>query len=877
MNLRRICCVMLVMIMVTISAGAARAAFPDTDGTAYETASQVLMDLDIMYGTEDGMFAPEDNITRAEVTVILIRALGLDDITIPVKAEAEASVFEDVPLDYWCVEDINLAYTLGLVNGKSATTFEPDAPVTAAEAIKLLVSALGYGELAMQRGGYPTGYTVIAQELGLLKGLDSGLGEPVTRGEVALMVYEALSVELLEKMGITADGDLHLSSGGGKTLAESSLDLLQGYGQVTANDVTSLTGVPQAPDGYVMIDGVQYQTGDTKAAELLGYHVEFYYRDEDGILTLVSVVADGTQTALDLTYDANRYWYEDGTYYYSVNDGSVQRRAKISSAADIIYNGRAAFDCTASEMAPRSGSVRLIASSETGAYDVVIIEDYKNLVFAGYDEPGTFYGLGQNKIVLQDVDSWTLETVNGVAVAPSELSYGDVLTAAVSKDGEYAHIIWNEEIFDGTVTEMNLKSTEPYVVINGTQYPLAPDWYAEPGDTLEVGAAGSFSADCFGNIAYYVGSDGAFDWAYMVDCKNISGFESNLSFKLFTAQGEMVVLENADSFYVDEQRITDFTTVPALLSAAGDGTIHQVVRYRVNSDGKLREIDTAAEGGLLNRIATQQSWMYRQASRSFEAKVMMADSMVIFAVPADKSEDSLYAALRTSSLLAGKRYTMDVYGTSSNIVADAIVINEADATLVDDRTSVFAVVTSITQTLDEEGEEVQKLYLLSADGQESTAYLDNPDLLDSTDPFAVGDAVRLGLNSKGYITSVDKFFSSSTNSGKDTGTYSTKFRVGSGFVYKMTGNIMEVALANQTVYGPIVPPDFSNPDETKTIEVYPADKFDILIYDRSAKEGSNIYAGTYLDIRDYETTGQGDQVVIQTRDGDPIGMLLIKQ
>ena len=62
MKLRSILRMMLSAILLTVCAVPAMAVFPDTTGTKYETAAQVLMDLGIMYGNENGKFAPDDDI-----------------------------------------------------------------------------------------------------------------------------------------------------------------------------------------------------------------------------------------------------------------------------------------------------------------------------------------------------------------------------------------------------------------------------------------------------------------------------------------------------------------------------------------------------------------------------------------------------------------------------------------------------------------------------------------------------------------------------------------------------------------------------------------------------------------------------------------------
>ena len=65
------------------------------------------------------MFRPNDNITRREMAVMLIRALGYSEL-----AQSETnSVFDDVSADGGY---ISVAHTLGIINGKAENIFDPE-------------------------------------------------------------------------------------------------------------------------------------------------------------------------------------------------------------------------------------------------------------------------------------------------------------------------------------------------------------------------------------------------------------------------------------------------------------------------------------------------------------------------------------------------------------------------------------------------------------------------------------------------------------------------------------------------------------------------------------------------------------------------------
>ena len=874
MKLRAILCMMLSVILLTLCAVPAMAVFPDTTGTKYETAAQVLMDLGIMYGNENGKFAPDDDITRAEFTVVIIRAMGLSDLTVPTENEAKESVFSDVPLDYWCVEDINLAYEMGLVCGKENNLFKPEDSVTSAEAIKMIVTALGYGDVACYSGGYPNGYMEYAVKLGLLKNVDAAPNEPISRGDVALMIYEALSARMLSLSSIKGTDVPSITYDDNKTLAEGALGLYYEEGRITANHITSLTGEYEVAKGYVMIDGVLYNAGDTKAAEMLGNRVKFYYKEDSGERALFSVVLHQNQDVLELNYKEHSYEFSNGVYTYYA-DGK-RRTEKISDVADIIYNGKAEFNCTPLEMAPKTGSIKLIDSKNSGTYDIVIIEDYVNFPFASFEAPGTFYGLGRAKAELKDRAEWTLVDTNGVTIPVSELLYGEVLSAIVSKDGEYGQIIKNEEVVDGCITQMYTDGDKQYIAIDDSEYLLADDFYSKSTDKIELGAEGSFYLDIFGNVAYFTGNSDTFEWGYLVDCAGKGNLGNKVEFKIFTSDGEMSIFSNAKKIYVDDVLADTPQEVVSKISVSGEGSVKQVIRYELNGSGEIRAIDTVADGGVMQKSATAQEWQYRGKTRSFSAQVVLSDNAFVFVIPTDKEDEELYCVQKTSSLLSGRTYTVDTYGTTEAVLADVVVINETEAVHADDRTNVFGIITQTRYAKNEDDEYVLQLTLINANGNEEKAFVNNLDVVSTMDPFAIGDAVFLTLNTKGNVAAVKKFYSAESGKGMDTGKLASQFRVGNAFVYRLNDNLMEIALSNQSSYGVITEPDFENDEESKTMEVYPADKFNVFIYDKAETNGEAVYKGSYQDIYDYVNTGKASRIIFQTRYGDPVAMLIIK-
>lgn len=81
-------------------------------------------------GYPDGNVHPQGNISRAETTTIFFRLLKADTRDGNLTAE---NVFADVANGKWFNKAVSTMAKLGIVKGRSAETFAPDAPITRAE------------------------------------------------------------------------------------------------------------------------------------------------------------------------------------------------------------------------------------------------------------------------------------------------------------------------------------------------------------------------------------------------------------------------------------------------------------------------------------------------------------------------------------------------------------------------------------------------------------------------------------------------------------------------------------------------------------------------------------------------------------------------
>ena len=86
-------------------------------------------------GRSNGIFAPQDSVTRAEFSKMLIRALNLEN-------SMATESFADVNTSDWFAPYVAAAAEKGIIQGRSSTSFAPHAKITRAEMATMISRAL---------------------------------------------------------------------------------------------------------------------------------------------------------------------------------------------------------------------------------------------------------------------------------------------------------------------------------------------------------------------------------------------------------------------------------------------------------------------------------------------------------------------------------------------------------------------------------------------------------------------------------------------------------------------------------------------------------------------------------------------------------------
>ncbi|MBE7052287.1 MAG: S-layer homology domain-containing protein [Ruminococcaceae bacterium] len=172
--------------------------YPKTDFGDNVLSFKRITNYNIMQGDENGNLNLTTPVTRAEMAQLIYNTLMLQGA---MSGGGPNPDFSDIPVDHWAFGAIHYCKVTGIINGMCDGTYAPYLSVTNVQAIKMIVSMLGYAPLAEQDGGYPDGYMIAAENLGITNGMTIEANAPALRQNIAYMLERALDVPLMEQTG----------------------------------------------------------------------------------------------------------------------------------------------------------------------------------------------------------------------------------------------------------------------------------------------------------------------------------------------------------------------------------------------------------------------------------------------------------------------------------------------------------------------------------------------------------------------------------------------------------------------------------------------------------------------------------------------------
>ena len=427
---------------------------------------RLLSELEIMSGDPDGNLRLNDYVTRAEFSKVAVNASSYKN---SVAIALRVSPFSDVTYKHWAAPYVQVAVLNGICEGYTDATFKPDNLVSFEEAVTMLLRVLGYTDADFGIS-WPYGQVGMANNLDITKNVDAAIGDKLTRGQVATLVFNTLDAKMKSSqaklIGIfdcTLVEDVTLISTKNENSSISSSKVYTTNGFYDINSSFNYSYVGKKGNLYVKNgdDIICFIPDDESGQELESYNV---YQ----VLDKSIVVYNGSQRTeinledstvfyndtLKTTFASLKAQIEMGDVLYVKrnNDNTIDyvsyKKGNIKGPKTVL-NQNWLYDFTndtSSVKVMRNGVSVLL--SEIKQFDVVYYLKDLNMVLAYSNKiTGIYENATPNKDIPNTVTvsgkSYVIESGEAFNKLSSlgEFNYGDTVTLLLGKNNEIADVV----------------------------------------------------------------------------------------------------------------------------------------------------------------------------------------------------------------------------------------------------------------------------------------------------------------------------------------------------------------------------------------------------------------------------------------------------
>ena len=669
--------------------------------------------LGIMSASADGGYTQEDTVSRAMFAQILVRMYGMGDSfyggTLP---------YSDVKPTDWIYDSVGIVTELGYMR-RTGGLFRPDEPVDATTVVKAMLDLAGYRDYADTIGTQERDYFSVAAQKGFTAGVSLDPGGTVTRGQMAKLVENTLFIDVLKLVSVGEKNTYEVMKK--QNVLYDRMKIVELSGVITGFGNMLLDeggGKPGA--GQVMIDDAVYDDASgINFRDLFGMKGKYYLKEEDDTLTLVyadfSRGKNEVRTIREKDIDSAA-----GTSITYLDDETAKtERLTLASDVRVLYNARPLSGFTGDDLIPDYGEIRAVDNNNDGRYEVVMVWDYQTYVIERFDyingQIWDKYGNGALTIGEKKKPEYAFYDAKGNEAGNPLFNCvaGNVLEAAVSRDGDYLTVIASDQSVRGTVTEL---SADKEISLDGVSYPLS-ELFLSYGTELEPGMTIECYLNSYGEVAGCdIDYSGGYSYGYLIGAEKGKGLSDTLNLKIFTQQGAVEILETKNKILFNNMEPQ--LNAEAVLRALNGGE-PQLIQYKQNQDAKVTMLKTALdntageerfdkENFSLDFVSPDDKNKSRIYSYNVGANYRLGDKSIVFFVPDDVSKTNYFKA-GDKTLLSGdvKQVELELYDTDENGNIGVLVRktgggggSPSDALFKD---NVF-VVDSVSETVDKNGE-----------------------------------------------------------------------------------------------------------------------------------------------------------------------------
>lgn len=363
--MKRTACLILsiwLLLCLAIPVGAADAeAFTDQGDIRNVGAVQMLVDLGLISGYEDGTFRPQNYITREEVSK-LVAVLCTDE------PESMGGVYFYDAQNSWALSYIGYCAEQGIIAGNGQGSFRPKDNVTAQELAKMLLVILGNSPERYSGAQWAQNVNADAQQAGIYDGLTAQVSQPVSRDNACLLIYNAMRCPAIQDpdaeglMKYVLDDLMNP-----KSYLEVRYELTRYTGILNGNEYASIDGSEDALDaGFTKLAGHKAFAVSSDLS-LLGRNVDIFVQDGRvvgmpcRVASELSYTFESAQELQKLLASGAFSMSRDAEYYYNYKEAGSDVLSRSGTQITVIdHDGDLAFD-TALVVSLREGVIESVS------------------------------------------------------------------------------------------------------------------------------------------------------------------------------------------------------------------------------------------------------------------------------------------------------------------------------------------------------------------------------------------------------------------------------------------------------------------------------------------------------------------------------------
>lgn len=426
--------------------------------TSYATVSanngsiNLLQNLNIMNGYEDGNLRLENTVSRAEFTKMMVSASKYKSY---VATSIFVSPFIDVTHKHWAAPYILVALENKMISGYLDATFKPENTVSYEEAITVVLKTLGYTDDDFG-SSWPYGQIGIANQIGITKGLTCTVGQEMTRGDIAILIGNMLVAK-------TKDNTNYAETIGYKLSENVEIVSIDNSGNVFTNEGTF--GVKYKIDNAFV--GTKGTLVLNQQSETIGFVSEKTTSGSTQTYIVNTIVDDSIITYVDGV--RNELRIPDSTVLYKDNTkttfGEIKSSIQENDTLSIRYNEYGAIHY----VTLNADNSSILTESSLTKY--VLYTTLNDAVLAYNNGKLCQLALEDSTTTYKDNEKTTFGT------AKANLKMGDILNVKYNDSNQISYVSVENGIFDGpkTVTSQNWDSafnidlTSTSIIRNGVQ------------------------------------------------------------------------------------------------------------------------------------------------------------------------------------------------------------------------------------------------------------------------------------------------------------------------------------------------------------------------------------------------------------------------